>query len=56
MKFFPNKDIALLLADDDPVPRIYRFMEGADRLGAGICVYRQSGPVHLSGRAGSSSV
>ena len=32
MKFFPNKDIALLLADDDPVPRIYRFMEGADRL------------------------
>lgn len=26
-KFFPNKDIALLLADDDPVPRIYRFME-----------------------------
>ena len=32
MKFFPNKDIALLLADDDPVPRIYRFMEGSDRL------------------------
>ena len=32
MKFFPNKDIALLLADDGPVPRIYRFMEGADRL------------------------
>ena len=29
MKFFPNKDIALLLADDDPVPRIYRFMEGS---------------------------
>ncbi|WP_373574990.1 DHH family phosphoesterase [Collinsella aerofaciens] len=32
MKVFPDKDIALLLADDDPVPRIYRFMEGADRL------------------------
>ena len=32
IKFFPNKDIALLLADDDPVPRIYRFMEGSDRL------------------------
>ena len=32
MKAFPDKDIALLLADDDPVPRIYRFMEGADRL------------------------
>ena len=32
MKFFLNKDIALLLADDDPVPRIYRFMEGSDRL------------------------
>ena len=32
MKIFPNKDIALLLADDDPVPRIYRFMEGSDRL------------------------
>ena len=30
MKVFPDKDIALLLADDDPVPRIYRFMEGAD--------------------------
>ena len=26
MKVFPDKDIALLLADDDPVPRIYRFM------------------------------
>ena len=34
MKFFPNKDIALLLADDDPVPRIYRLMEGAARLGS----------------------
>ena len=32
MKVFPDKDIALLLADDDPVPRIYRFMEGADLL------------------------
>lgn len=32
MKFYPHKDIALLLADDDPVPRIYRFMEGSDRL------------------------
>ena len=51
MKFFPNKDIALLLADDDPVPRIYRFMEGATA-GARICVYRQSGPFHLGGRAG----
>ena len=52
MKFFPNKDIALLLADDDPVPRIYRFMEGCRSSGAGIYVHRQSGPVHLGGRTG----
>lgn len=26
---FPSKDIALLLADDAPVPRIYRFLPGA---------------------------
>ena len=32
MKVFPDKDIALLLADVEPVPRIYRFMEGADLL------------------------
>ena len=29
---YPDKRIDLLLADDGPVPRIYRFMEGADRL------------------------
>lgn len=29
---YPQKRIALLLADDAPVPRIYRFMAGADTL------------------------
>ncbi|MBM6868118.1 DHH family phosphoesterase [Collinsella tanakaei] len=29
---YPEKDIAFLLADRGCVPRIYRFMEGADRL------------------------
>ena len=29
---FPSKDIVLLLADDAPVPRIYRFLPGAERL------------------------
>lgn len=28
---FPEKDIAFLLADSGPVPRIYRFMAGSDR-------------------------
>lgn len=32
MKAYPEKRIALLLADDAPVPRIYRFMEGSDLL------------------------
>lgn len=29
---YPEKDISLLLADDAPVPRIYRFLEGSDGL------------------------
>lgn len=28
---YPHKQVAFLLADQAPVPRIYRFMEGADR-------------------------
>ncbi len=28
----PEKDVAFLLADDAPVPRIYRFLAGADEL------------------------
>ena len=52
MKVFPDKDIALLLADDDPVPRIYRFYGGCRSSGAGICLHRQPGPVHFGRRAG----
>lgn len=29
---FPSKDVALLLADDAPVPRIYRFLPGTGRM------------------------
>ena len=29
---FPSKRIVLLLADDAPVPRIYRFLPGVERL------------------------
>lgn len=29
---FPKKDIAMLIADDAPVPRVYRFMKGADEI------------------------
>ncbi|MDY2776838.1 MAG: bifunctional oligoribonuclease/PAP phosphatase NrnA [Collinsella sp.] len=29
---FPEKEIVFLLADDAPVPRVYRFLEGADRM------------------------
>ena len=29
---FPTKEIAFLIADDAPVPRIYRFLAGADEL------------------------
>lgn len=29
---YPQKKIAMLLADDAPVPRIYRFMEGSSQL------------------------
>lgn len=29
---FPNKEIAFLMADDAPVPRIYRFLPGAEEL------------------------
>ncbi len=29
-RHFPEKDVACLLADDAPVPRIYRFLAGAD--------------------------
>ncbi len=29
---WPGKEIACLLADDDPCPRIYAFLEGADEL------------------------
>ena len=32
MRRYPNKHVAMLLADDAPVPRIYRFMEGSDKL------------------------
>ena len=46
MKAFPDKDIALLLADDDPVPRIYRSS------GAGFELYGRSRPVYLGGCAG----
>ncbi len=32
MKRYPEKSITLLLADDAPVPRIYRFMQGSELL------------------------
>lgn len=38
---YPQKDIAFLLADDAPVPRIYRFLEGAEEL-APACRYALS--------------
>ena len=46
---FPNRDIALLLADDDWFPRISTALwEGLDRLVSGICVHRQSGFLFIS--------
>ena len=31
-KRWPRKEVVCLLADDDPVPRIYRFLKGSDTL------------------------
>lgn len=33
---YPEKEIAFLLADDAPVPRIYRFLSGADELKSAV--------------------
>ena len=33
---YPEKEIAFLLADDAPVPRIYRFLAGADELKSAV--------------------
>lgn len=44
---FPQKDIAFLLADDAPVPRIYQFLAGADEL-IPACRYEASPDLFIS--------